>query len=109
MVYIRHDFMGLLLIDHDNWNEVKDGTVSECLVTWHLGPIMEKVFKVPNGRVAWRLECLPTVPKTTVREPPRTNGWKLAHCSPDSKRGPDGNTGEIEAVRKGTGHPTSQC
>ena len=29
------------------------------------------------------------------------------HCSPSSIRVPGGNTGEIKAERKGTGHPTS--
>ena len=46
---------------------------------------------------------------SAVRHPPRTIGWKLAHCPPSCKRGPGGNTGEIKAARKGTGHPTSQC
>ena len=44
-----------------------------------------------------------------IRDPPRTNGWKLAHCPPSGKWGPDGNTGEIKAARIRTGHPTSQC
>ena len=48
------------------------------------------------------------MPKTTVRDPPRANGWTLAYCSPGSEWGPGGNTGEIKAVRKGTGHPTSK-
>ena len=55
-----------------------------------------------------RLDRLPTVPKTRVRDLPRTNGWKLPHCPPNSKWRPSGNTGEIKAARKGTGHPTSQ-
>ena len=38
-----------------------------------------------NGRVAKRLERLPTVPKTTVRDPPKTNGWTFAHCPPNSE------------------------
>ena len=33
----------------------------------------------------------------------------LAHCSPSSKWVPSGNTGEIKAARKGTGHPTSHA
>ena len=33
----------------------------------------------------------------------------LAHCSPSSKWVPGGNTGEINAVKKGTGHPTSHA
>ena len=41
-------------------------------------------------------------------DPPRPNGWTLAHCPPSSEWGPGGNTGEIKAARKGTGHPTSQ-
>ena len=49
------------------------------------------------------------MPKTTVRGPPRTNGWTLAHCPPSSEWGPGGNTGEIKAARKGTGHPTSKA
>ena len=61
-----------------------------------------------DGRVAWRLERLPTVPKTTVRDPPRAIGWTLAHCPPSSEWGPGGNTGEMKAARKGTGHPTSK-
>ena len=48
------------------------------------------------------------MPKTTVRGPPRANGWTLAHCPPSSEWGPDGNTGEIKAARKGTGHSTSK-
>ena len=48
-------------------------------------------------------------PKTAVQDPPRTNGWKLAHCSPSNKWGPSGNIGEIKGARKGTGHPTQQC
>ena len=61
-----------------------------------------------SERVAWRLERLPTVPKTMVRDPPRANGWTLAHCPPSSEWGPGGNTGEIKAARTGTGHPTSK-
>ena len=53
-----------------------------------------------------KLERLPTVPKTTVRDPPRANGWPLAHCPPSSEWGPGENTGEIKATRKGAGHPT---
>ena len=49
------------------------------------------------------------MPKTTIRDLPRTNSWKLTHCPPRSRWGPGGNTGEINAARKGTGHPTSQC
>ena len=49
------------------------------------------------------------MPKTTVRDSPRTNGWTLAHCPPSSEWGPGGNTGEIKAARKGTGHPTSKA
>ena len=45
------------------------------------------------GRVAQRLERLPTVPETAVRDPPGTIGWKLAHCPPSSKWVPGGNTG----------------
>ena len=48
------------------------------------------------------------MPKTTVRDLPRTNGWTFAHCPPSSQWGPGGNTGEIKAARNGTGHPTSQ-
>ena len=48
------------------------------------------------------------MPKTTVRDPPRANVWTLAHCPPSSELKPGGNTGEIKATRKGTGHPTSQ-
>ena len=61
-----------------------------------------------TGRVAQRLERLPTVPNTTVWDPPRTNGWKLAHCPPRSKWGSDGNAWVIKAARKGTVHPTSK-
>ena len=57
--------------------------------------------------IAWRLERLPTVPKITVRGSPRVNDWTFAHCPINSEWGPDGNTGEIKAVKKGTGHPTS--
>ena len=46
------------------------------------------------------------MPKTTVRDPPRANGWTLAHCPPSSDWVPGGNTGGIKALRKGTGHPT---
>ena len=52
------------------------------------------------GRVAERLERLPTALKTTVRDPPRAIGWTLAHCPPSSEWGPGGNTEEIKAVRK---------
>ena len=62
-----------------------------------------------NGRVGYWLERLPTLPKIAVQDPPGTIGWKLALCPPSSKWGPGGNTGEIKAARKGTGHPTSQC
>ena len=48
------------------------------------------------------------MPKTTVRYPPRANGWALANCPPSSEWGPGGNTKEIKAARKGTGLPTSQ-
>ena len=48
------------------------------------------------------------MPKTTARDPPGANGWTLAHCPPSSEWGPGGNTEEIKAARKGTGHPTSQ-
>ena len=41
------------------------------------------------------------MPKTAVRDPPGTIGWKLTHCPPSSKWGPRGNTGEIKAARKG--------
>ena len=52
---------------------------------------------------------LPAVAKTTVRVPPRANGWISAHCPPSSEWGPGGNTGGgVKAARKGTGHPTSQ-
>ena len=51
-------------------------------------------------------EGLPTVAKTKVRDPPRVSGWVLAHCPPSGEWGPGGNTGEIKAARKGTGHPT---
>ena len=61
-----------------------------------------------SRRVALRLERLLTVPKTMVRDPPGTIGWKLANCPPGSKWRPGENTGEIKAARKGTGHPTSQ-
>ena len=67
------------------------------------------MLSIHYGRVAERLEHLPNFPKTTVRDPPRTNGWKLSHCPSSSKWGPCGNTGEIKAARKGTGHSTSQC
>ena len=49
------------------------------------------------------------MPKTTVRDPPRTNGCKPAHCLPSSKWVPGGNTEEIKTARKGTGHLNSQC
>ena len=49
------------------------------------------------------------MPKTTVRDPPRANGWTLAQCPPSNEWGPGGNTGEIKAARKGTGHPTSKA
>ena len=39
--------------------------------------------------------------------PIRGLGGKLAHCSPSSEWVPGGNTGVIEAARKGTGRPTS--
>ena len=39
--------------------------------------------------------------------PTRCPDWTLAHCSPSSKWVPSGNTREIKAARKGTGHPTS--
>ena len=48
------------------------------------------------------------MPKTTVRDPPRTDGSALAHCPSSSEWGPSGNTGEIKAARKGAGHPTSK-
>ena len=48
------------------------------------------------------------MPKTTVRDPPRTNGWTFAHCPSSSEWRPGGNTGEIKAARKETGHPTSK-
>ena len=41
-------------------------------------------------------------------DPPRANGWTLAHFPPSSEWGHSGNTGEIKAARKGTGHPTSK-
>ena len=37
-----------------------------------------------------------------------SNGWIPAHYPPSSEWGPGGNTGEIKAARKGSGHPTSQ-
>ena len=43
----------------------------------------------------------------TVRDPPRANGWLPARCPPSSE--PGGNTGEIKAARKETGHPTSKA
>ena len=52
---------------------------------------------------------LPTVAKTTVRDPPRANGRTLAHCPPSSEWGPVGDTREIKAARRGTGHPTSKA
>ena len=61
-----------------------------------------------HGRVAQRLERLPTVAKTTVRDPSQANGWIPAHCPPSSKWVPSGNTEEIKAAMKVTGHPTSQ-
>ena len=52
-------------------------------------------------------ECL-LCRRSAVRDTPRAKGWALAQCPPNSERGPSGNTGEIKAARKGTGHPTSQ-
>ena len=41
--------------------------------------------------------------------PTRCPDLMLAHCSPSSKWVPGGNTGEIKAARKGTGHPSSHA
>ena len=49
------------------------------------------------------------MPKITVRDPPGTNGWTLAHCLPSSEWGPGGNTREIKAARKGTGSFYIKC
>ena len=35
--------------------------------------------------------------------------WMLAHCSHSSEWVPYGNTGEIKAVKQGTGHPNSHA
>ena len=61
-----------------------------------------------HGWVVWWLECLLPDVKTTVQDQHRANGWLPTHCPPSSKWVPGGNTGEIMAVRKETGHPTSQ-
>ena len=60
-------------------------------------------ISIGTERVAWQLEHLPTVPKTTVRDPPRVNGWTLSHCPSSSECRPGGNTGGIKGVRKGNG------
>ena len=54
------------------------------------------------------LERLPTLPKTTLRDQPRTNSRTLTDCPSSSEWGPGRNTEDIQAVRKGTGHPTSE-
>ena len=45
------------------------------------------------------------MPKTTVRDPPAANSWTITHSPPSGEWGPGGNTGEINAVRKGTAKP----
>ena len=71
--------------------------VQHSIIT-DLQVIYRLIFSI-YGRVAQRLERLPNVPKTTVWDPPRTNGWKLALCPPSSNWGPGGNTGEIRRRR----------
>ena len=44
-----------------------------------------------------------------VRAEPSDYSWDARSLSHSSKLVPGGNTGELKAVRKGTGHPTSLC
>ena len=52
---------------------------------------------------------MPPVRKVYGSSPTRCPGCMLAHCSSSSKWVPGGDTGEIKAARKGTGHPTSNA
>ena len=52
---------------------------------------------------------MPPMRKVCVSSTTRCLDLTLAHCSPSSTWVPNGNTGEIKAARKGTGHPNSHA
>ena len=58
-----------------------------------IGNVYFSFCPLHRGQVAERLGHFATVPKTTVRDPPRAYGWTLAYCAPSSEWGPDGNIG----------------
>ena len=83
----------------ESGNGMKAASISESKASFILVILCSIAVRV--------LACSGEDPRFKTHFEPKI-GRSLAHYPPSSEWGPGGNTGEIKAARKGTGHPTSQ-